>query len=251
MFTKHCLASRFKNRWIVCWIMWLSSELFDLKKKLIKIFFISTGIVLGDRDAHKAVLHTGQLNYYLAFVTLFACPHLLYEIFISFNRIDAKFILKFLFAILVLSCLTNYAHPYLLADNRHYTFYAWRRIFNSNYSFVFLPIYALTLLLMYQKLNHLDRWSRNIFIVFHFLSTLITIIPAHLIEFRYFIIPYIIWRLHLRIDNRWTFAFELGINLIINLITFYIFLNKIFYWPHSIDQQRLMWWNQTIRKRII
>ena len=166
---------------------------------------------------------------------------MLNELFICLDRIDSKFILKYVSITLVLFCLSNYAHPYLLADNRHYTFYAWRRIFNSNYSFLFQPFYALTLLLMYQKMNHLDKWSRNVFIGFHLLCTLLTIVPAHLLEFRYFIIPYIIWRLHLRIDNRWAFRFELLTNILINLITFYVFIYRTFYWPNSTDVQRLMW----------
>lgn len=207
----------------------------------IAFLIINNGIVLGDREAHKAVLHTGQMHYYLAFVCLFAWPHLLYELFRYLDRIDLKFLLKFLFIVLLLSCLSNYAHPYLLADNRHYTFYAWRRIFNSSYSFLFLPLYSLGLLLMYQKMNHLDNYSRNVFISFHLLCTLLTILPAYLLEFRYFIIPFIIWRLHLKIDNRWAFRFELLTNVMINLITFYVFIFKPFYWDSSTDLQRLMW----------
>ena len=204
--------------------------------------FFSLGIVLGDRDAHKAVLHTGQLHYYLAFVALFSWPHLIFELFNCLDRIDMRFILKYLTIVLFLFCLNqSYAHPYLLADNRHYTFYAWRKIFNTNYSFLFIPFYAITLLLMYSKMNHLDKWSKNVFICFHLLCTLLTIVPAHLIEFRYFIIPYIIWRLHLKINNRWAFRVELLTNILINLITIYVFIFKTFKWNDLADQQRLMW----------
>lgn len=196
---------------------------------------------MGDRDAHKAVLHTGQLNYYLAFVALFSWPHLLNELFNCLDRIDLKFILKYISVTFFLFCLSTYAHPYLLADNRHFTFYIWRRIFNANYSFIFLPFYSLTLLLMYQKMNHLDKWSRNIFVSFHLFCTLLTIVPAYLLEFRYFIIPYIIWRLHLRITNRWALSFELLTNILINLITFYLFIFKTFNWSHSNEIQRFMW----------
>lgn len=186
-------------------------------------------------------MHTGQLHYYAAFVALFAWPHLLGELFACLERIDLKFLLKYAALTLLLFCLRCYAHPYLLADNRHYTFYAWRRLFNADYSFVLLPFYALTLLLMYEKLNHLDRGSRNVFIAFHVLCTLLTIVPAHLLEFRYFILPFIVWRLHLRISNRWAFALELATNVAINLATFYMFLFRPFYWPDSAEPQRIMW----------
>lgn len=94
---------------------------------------------------------------------------------------------------------------------------------------------------MYQKLNHLDKLSGNVFIFFHLLCTLIAIVPAYLLEFRYFIISYIIWRLHLRVDNQWAFRFELLSNVLINLATIYIFVYRTFYWENSSDVQRIMW----------
>ena len=41
--------------------------------------------------------------------------------------------------------LVTVVHPFLLADNRHYTFYLWRRVFSRAYSHALGPVYVLTL----------------------------------------------------------------------------------------------------------
>ena len=53
-----------------------------------------------------------------------------------------------MFAVAVLACIIHWgtmAHPYLLADNRHFTFYLWRKVIMQHWTlkFLLIPIYIL------------------------------------------------------------------------------------------------------------
>lgn len=44
----------------------------------------------------------------------------------------------------------SYEHPYLLADNRHYTFYIWKNIYrrNEQMKYFLTPIYSISIILI-------------------------------------------------------------------------------------------------------
>ena len=93
---------------------------------------------------HQAVLHLPQLLYFSLF---------LLSLTFSFS---AAFLPDFLAALrshcrlaaicgIILAAVVHWntmAHPYLLADNRHLTFYIWRRFFARHWATKFLPIPA-------------------------------------------------------------------------------------------------------------
>lgn len=105
---------------------------------------LNGGIVVGDRSAHQAVLHLPQLLYFALFFAALTA---------SFT---ATFLVDFFAALrtqprlaaggaLLLAATVQWntlAHPYLLADNRHLTFYIWRRFFARHWAAKFLPIPA-------------------------------------------------------------------------------------------------------------
>ncbi len=102
------------------------------------------GIVVGDRTAHQASLHLPQLLYFSLFFCGLCGPFI------------AGYVLEFLAAVrnhprMATSCglvmaaaihLNTVAHPYLLADNRHLTFYIWRRFFARHWAAKYLPLPA-------------------------------------------------------------------------------------------------------------
>ncbi len=72
-----------------------------------------------------------------------------------------------------------------------------------------------------------------------------TVVPQRLLEFRYFIIPYLMYRLHMPSshgnNNMLPLLAELLLYSCVNVFTLYAFLYKPFLWPDSQHLQRFMW----------
>ena len=78
------------------------------------------------------------------------------------------------------------------------------------------------------------------------LSTALTIIPSPLLEFRYFVLPYILWRLHISPnviqEIQWRGVLEYVWYETINLICLWIYVSKPFTWPSEPGKvQRFIW----------
>ncbi|UZJ54741.1 hypothetical protein CBS101457_004061 [Exobasidium rhododendri] len=115
-------------------------------------FFYRNGrIVLGDEEHHQAALHWAQPLYCVAVLTIFAWPALISNL--KDARLPRRQILSVpTFTLLTVVCLAaihfgTIAHPFLLADNRHYTFYVWRKIINRTVwsRYALAPFYAIML----------------------------------------------------------------------------------------------------------
>lgn len=106
---------------------------------ILSIFFTAFliwngGIVLGDKSNHLATLHIPQLFYFFSFTAFFGIfsisPFVLKCLRNSLHRRQFS-VLTCLF--IILSLLSSFwivrkytfEHPFLLADNRHLTFYIW------------------------------------------------------------------------------------------------------------------------------
>jgi alpha-1,2-glucosyltransferase len=95
------------------------------------------GITLGDKEAHAPTLHLMQPLYLALFCLASAGPLLLQPAVLRHARgvLSAAPVLCMLSMLCAgaaaAHCVQRYSlvHPYLLADNRHYTFYLWRRLF--------------------------------------------------------------------------------------------------------------------------
>ena len=189
-------------------------------------------------------------------------------------------------------------HPFTLADNRHYIFYIFRILLRHPLvKYLATPIYlicgwsAITAVgglpnteplperdsISYDKngfqilpgLPKPEEGNRVSFVVVWLIATTLSLITAPLVEPRYFIVPWIIWRLHITTprpheglhgpptqSNSWldkikaiaykehdhrlwleTFWF-----LAVNFVTGYVFLNWGFEWPQEPGRvQRFMW----------
>jgi len=177
--------------------------------------------------------------------------------------------------------LNTIVHPFTLADNRHYTFYVFRILMRHGWiKYAAVPVYVGCAWLVINALGHV-RDSRGpsadvvrvSFVLVWLLATSLSVITAPLVEPRYFIIPWLIWRLHvpecalppepehtdapgkatlpspvfsdipllrsLAQDSSWL---ELAWYVAINIGTCYVFLYKGFLWPQEPGNiQRFMW----------
>lgn len=167
-------------------------------------------------------------------------------------------------------------HPFTLADNRHYVFYVFR-ILRQHPAIPYLaaPVYfvfawaAITALggmpaepqsAMSESQSSESSTSKSkqeqavlagdtnrvSFVVIWLLTTALSLITAPLVEPRYLILPWVIWRINLPMQRQKASEVRLWLEtvwfLIVNFITGYIFLYWDFEWVQEPGKvQRFMW----------
>ncbi|CCH59559.1 hypothetical protein TBLA_0B07410 [Henningerozyma blattae CBS 6284] len=265
---------------------------FFINFALFLIFIIWNGsITLGDKANHVAGLHLVQIFYCIMFIMIFSIP-----IWIS-RRFLENYLIRCLlkpfrtfFEIIGIMLVIRYftvIHPFLLADNRHYTFYLFKRIINNPYKIIkygFMSgVYHFSTFVYYEvlrpcellssslqplvvedikemplQLTHVS-WSALI------LCTLATVVPSPLFEPRYYILPYLFWRLAITcsaqpfIDDSISDApktSDTGVTIVtgtrrlfyeflwfglINIFMLIVFIKKPFIWETEENPQHIMW----------
>jgi alpha-1,2-glucosyltransferase len=208
------------------------------------------------------------------------------------RRVPATSIICFAVLVLGIVHFNTIIHPFTLADNRHYIFYVFRWLILRNFwiRYIWIPGYVVCGWLVIQSLgrseasrrveimtrstsrtrkmasveNELiigDDANRVSFVLIWFLSTSLSLATAPLVEPRYFILPWLIWRIYVpspqaspadsKKDGRydiyalWTrygLLLETLWFVAINLGTGHLFLYKGFEWPQEPRVvQRFMW----------
>ncbi|PSN55778.1 putative Dol-P-Glc:Glc(2)Man(9)GlcNAc(2)-PP-Dol alpha-1 [Blattella germanica] len=199
------------------------------------------GLVVGDRAAHTAVINIPQVFYYSLFTVFFAAPHVVFyskDFILCLYGHKKQAIMFFLICTLTVHFDTH-VHPYLLADNRHYTFYIWKRLYERHFlaKYALIPFYMFGVYSMYKMLKVMDIF----FILGYFTFTFICLVPQKLLEFRYFIIPFLFLRIHYYPKWFGQLVAELLIFFFVNCATFHLFLTRTFFWPDSNETQRFLW----------
>lgn len=221
-------------------------------------------IVVGDKSAHEAAMHipqvmirfvtpinrtprlmqsmfSPQIFYFSLFSLVFGPSIAMHYLTASAQTFRSRWYL--LLPMTVAAALFIYSntivHPYMLADNRHYTFYVWNKFYGryewARYSLI--PIYMLGL----ATLSHALANKSAGFILIYSACTFVSIALQQLIELRYFIIPFLVLRLHMAaVKSRWI-LFELIVYCAMNAIVFYLFATKEIYWQNYDYVQRLIW----------
>ncbi|XP_001851427.2 putative Dol-P-Glc:Glc(2)Man(9)GlcNAc(2)-PP-Dol alpha-1,2-glucosyltransferase [Culex quinquefasciatus] len=205
-------------------------------------------IVVGDKTAHVAAVHLPQIFYFSLFFAAFSPSHVLGTV-----RRVARFALKrwyvSCFCVGLFLCviqLNTIVHPYLLADNRHYTFYIWMRFYQrwTFAKFLPVPIYHGILVLLGLILFTRGQGGQTVgFSLLWMLATLASVALQQLIEVRYFILPFLVLRLlqtNVQSSTK-LLALEVLANVLINAATFYIFCTKAVYWSDYTEPQRIIW----------
>eukprot|EP00108_Taenia_solium_P010540 TsM_000316300 transcript=TsM_000316300 gene=TsM_000316300 len=134
-----------------------------------------------------------------------------------------------------------FLHP----DNRHYTFYLWSRLFRRYRSFRYTlaPVYLICGDYVCRGLRG-GSLSEFLTSLGYLMAVALVLIPAGLIEPRYFITPYVIWRLtRPRIYKKLSSpVIEVAMNVIVNAVTVHIFVFYPFKWlSQPFTWQRFMW----------
>ena len=191
-------------------------------------------------------------------------------------------------------------HPFTLADNRHYVFYVFRILLRNPWTkLLVVPVYFTCAWLAIAAFSQLERPTmpaskspepgntiantsdkdsvprgastarknqqiKLSFVLVWLAATALSLITAPLVEPRYFLIPWVIWRIHLPSytmttndvrksaersgsmawlpHDDWRLYLETLWYLLINVVTGYLFLYRGFDWPQEPGKvQRFMW----------
>jgi alpha-1,2-glucosyltransferase len=177
-------------------------------------------------------------------------------------------------------------HPYTLADNRHYVFYVFKllRLYPA-LKYLAVPVYFVC---AWSIINALATPTRALspskedaskdkhnasstraltdgqpchvsFVIIWLVTTALSVVTAPLVEPRYFIIPWVIWRLHVPHHTAsdteasspsptWKLTLDIRMVLetiwllVINWVVSYVFLYRTFTWPNEPGNlQRFIW----------
>ncbi|KAI4364147.1 hypothetical protein MLD38_020277 [Melastoma candidum] len=206
------------------------------------------GIVLGAKDAHTVSPHFAQMMYFGLISSLATAPFH-YSLSQAAGLFRAFLQNRLVFALQAfLVCIVGFlsvhffsiAHPYLLADNRHYTFYLWRKIIHRHWSLKYLLVlpYAYSWMSI---ISSLKKSQKGLWILAYILATCAVLVPAPLIEFRYYTLPFYFLVLHSHIekDRDWIL---IGLQyVVVNIFTMTMFLFCPFKWDHEPGTQRFIW----------
>lgn len=235
------------------------------------IFVVENGgITLGDKSNHEVVPHVAQLCYCMTFLAVFTLPLWIsldvFKEYITSNFGNLNMLLFNSFWIPVLAFIVqNFTviHPFLLADNRHYTFYIVRQfiIFDEYSKFKLIPVYHFSFYVisrLFLKSNNINNPTTSSLVMYvgWIMCTAVTIIPSPLFEPRYYILPYVMLRLLIQPDTtpflnisllggsnnkKFRFVFECIWQWMWTQALYLVFLQFTFQWENLPEPQRIIW----------
>lgn len=214
------------------------------------VYFVlkNQGITVGAKDDHQASMHIVQIFYFSIFSFAALLPHIPFlkhlSSLLTFIKRHIFLFIFILLTIIITIHFTTLTHKYLVADNRHYTFYLWRNVFQRHWSvrYVFAPVYIYTMYCLWKTIKPSHPLWKISFIA----CVSLAVIPSPLIELRYFITAFILLRLNIPRHQNDThlvnkLCLEVFMYTIVNTLVLLIFVNKPFLWPDSTDAQRFMY----------
>ncbi|KAE9297150.1 hypothetical protein PF008_g23819 [Phytophthora fragariae] len=207
------------------------------------------GIVVGDKSNHEVTFHGAQVLYFIVvaasgFGLSLIAPVQLRRFAGSVRRNLISF-RGLVFIIFVVAATVGIiyrfspVHKFMLADNRHYTFYVWRKFFLKHELAKFLPTPAY-LLFGWRCWDDLGRRRSPLWKLVYALAVYLVLIPSPLVEPRYYCVPFIL--LHLNTSNQSAFHqwVVVAAYMAVNALTLYIFLYRPYEWVDG-STARFMW----------
>ncbi|GER54370.1 Dol-P-Glc:Glc(2)Man(9)GlcNAc(2)-PP-Dol alpha-1,2-glucosyltransferase [Striga asiatica] len=226
--------------WNHFWEIFVSlSPFFMVFVAFLGFVYWNGSIVLGAKDAHGVSLHFPQLLYFGLISAIFTAP-------VQFKKLlkrklfgPVQLLVALAFGFLSVQFF-SIAHPYLLADNRHYTFYLWRKVINYHWStkYIMIPLYVYS---WFSIVNNLAKNQKKLWVLAYFFACAASLVPAPLIEFRYYTIPFFFLVLHSNVTDSWSSVFTGIFYLAVNCFTMFMFLFRPFSWKHESGTQRFIW----------
>ncbi|CAE7943129.1 ALG10 [Symbiodinium necroappetens] len=215
---------------------------------LFVLFVVYNGsIVVGDHSNHEVAPHWAQLCYLSAVVAATfsvddsaLSPRWLTTFIEGCCKSLSRFLLSALALALMVGVVHKYslAHPFLLADNRHYTFYLWNRFLKRPWlRDTLAPAYLYAAWYISKRLSQAQS---GLWVLIWWVAACLTLVPAPLLEPRYWTTAVIMAHLHFY-DRSWCSIVLLTTGyLVVNILTLTVFAYKPFAWPSG-EIARFMW----------
>ncbi|ETM44037.1 hypothetical protein L914_10686 [Phytophthora nicotianae] len=203
----------------------------------------------GDKSNHEVTFHGAQVLYFIVvaasgFGLSLIAPNQLKRSIASLRRNagSSRGVVFMIFAVVVtigVIHLFSPVHKFMLADNRHYTFYVWRKFFLKHDMAKFLPA-PLYLYFGWRCWDELGRRRSPLWKLVYALAVCLVLIPSPLVEPRYYCVPFIL--LHLNTSNQSAFHLWIvtAVYMVVNMLTLYIFLYHPYTWVDG-STARFMW----------
>lgn len=216
------------------------------------------GIACGDKDNHTVSTHGVQVFYCATFVSVLLVPIwasratlAAYTRFAVTGRRGLHLAATAAAYAAIRHVITHYTivHPFLLADNRHYTFYLYRRVLSRPWAqWAAVPVYHFALWLVPYMLCKTYRqgarpamspWTVTAFVG----ATIATLVPSPLFEPRYYIVPALLFRVFTRPETPTAkrHLYEFLWNTLVNVVLFIVFFSYEFPWATEKWPQRIIW----------
>ncbi|KAF4663189.1 glucosyltransferase [Perkinsus chesapeaki] len=206
-------------------------------------------IVVGHKENHVASWHWAQIPYLILTVTFFMGP----IVWLSIARyaIRAPKPLTDAFIIAICSIMLQFgtiAHPFLLADNRHFTFYLWRHVLTHRVVRLGIIPFAVAIIIrgtlnspVGKRLFH--KTDNRVAVWVFGLCCFLALVPSPLLELRYFNIPAMAVLLVYACceDGLWMLYSTVGWMATINFISLLIFTERPFLSAATGELERFMW----------
>lgn len=210
-------------------------------------FLVRNGgsVVVGDKGHHAPVFHFAQLAYFFSVAAVTSSTELLMNprsVAPFWSWLLRQGAVKLVLLIGAAAYFLHYYtldHPFLLSDNRHYTFYVWQRFFQRipHLNLFLLPFYIFWAWLVLSRIRQsTSALHATIFLI----AVSLVLLPAQLLEPRYFNIPLTIVLLETPRRSWVSLGFSIMSMLVVNAITIYIFLYRPFTWGDG-TTARFMW----------
>lgn len=238
--------------------------------------YLNGGVALGDKENHILVPHLAQLCYCMTFIAIFTLPlWISFSIFFEYLEDNFLNINGLIFNAAWIPILFMFIqsftiiHPFILADNRHLTFYIVRHfiIRTETSKYELLPFYHFSFYIVYRmfkensnifkdKNNNYKRTVASpIMYYIYMLCTFGVVCLSPLFEPRYYILPYIFFRLFTRpsdtpLINFWLLKeHNTKIRYVGEILwlwfwtqaLYLIFLQVTFEWEDIAELQRIIW----------
>jgi len=214
------------------------------------------GVAFGDRDAQTARLHLVQVMYcttfaFLSMAPALADPSIAVLIFgaVRTSLRKSPMICMTLTAMLLMFILYavkyhTYAHPYLLADNRHIIFYLWKDVIRP-FKWYLVPVYAvsfigLLLLLGAGSYGHVSSQWPKLQAAALLACVSASVVPYPLLELRYFIMPVICVMVQVRPSRPSVALVHIACFVLMDAFMLYLFTRRNFVYADG-SVGRIIW----------
>ncbi|OQS02545.1 alpha-1,2-glucosyltransferase [Thraustotheca clavata] len=211
---------------------------------------VNGSITVGDKENHVAGFHVAQILYFITIATAgFGLVCVFPVRLLAFLRDMASMFTsgprRLLLSLILIAALVfaihrfSIVHPFLLADNRHYTFYLWNRFFLKHelLKFVPLPLYMYAGWFLFKELRKVNT---PLWLFVFGIAVSLVLIPTPLVEPRYYLVPYTLLHLHTPKQPMIPLLLTSATCLAVNAVTIYVYLFRPFTWVDG-TIARFMW----------